>query len=196
MSFLRKQDAKIIAPSLDCDTTFFLELAPKMVPTSEFNMATWNAQLDTIQKQQGMQNDLNKIHSLAMTKNAEVNAYTMSKPFTALARVEDMIPVLKKNGLTLRLNIKRPHAHVSNHTCMELSADHLSNLLAESADAAGLKTIQLRTKADAVSEPPTHGDMFVTLVQTDKGHVFSHVDYEITEEHDHKLHSNQTSITF
>lgn len=194
MSFIKSSKSQVL--DLASKTTLFVDMVPNPKDTRVFSMDQWNAQLGVIKQQQQLQNDLNKIHPLSKSLNGETVTYAMTTPFKALARGEDMLALMNAHDLSLRLNVKRPDAHAANHTCMQLSSNALEGLLAQSADEGGLKTIQLRAKADSQAEQPEHGDMFLTMLETNKGHLFSHVDYEITETKDRRLHAPPAAMAF
>lgn len=193
MSFIRQNHVSppaVKSARVNTDRpNFFLEMAPKMIATHEFDMNKWNAQMDTIAEMQNKYTDLNRLYPLELHDSHGNRSYSQTQAFTRLCSAEHMIQIMERYGLTMRLNIKRPSEHSSSHTCMELGREHLSHLISEKADDSGIKTIQLRAKSDAKSDLPKNGEMYVTLRETNGGHLFQHVEYEISEHHDNALHS-------
>ena len=184
MSFFKKPDVSL---DVDASPTFFLELSPSMKPISEFKDSVWESQVQAIKAQQQAQSDLNRIMELNVEAAEGLTTYSMNRAFKNLVCAEDMLHIMKKHDVTMRLNIMRNNSHVANHTCMELSPSVLQGLL-DSETGEGLKTVQLRTTSDMGNEIAAHGNMFVTLREAANGsHVFSHVDYSITDEANAKL---------
>ena len=184
MSFFKKPDVSL---DVNAAPTFFLELSPSMKPISEFKDSVWESQVQAIKAQQQVQSDLNRIMELKAESAEGLTTYSMNRAFKNLVSAEDMLHIMKKHDVTMRLNVMRNNAHVANHTCMELSPSVLQGLLDSEADD-GLKTVHLRTTSDVGHEFAAHGDMFVTLSEAANGsHVFSHVDYSITDEANAKL---------
>jgi len=179
MSFFKKDDTRI---DVDAAPTFFLELSPTMKPISEFKDSLWQAQIEAIKSQQNAQSDLNRIMELNVETDKGTTTYSMKRAFKNLVTAEDMLELMQKHDVTMRMNIMRNNAHSANHTCMELSSNALSGLLKTESDD-GLKTVHLRTSSDIGKDCAAHGDMFVTMRQTRNGtHFFSHVDYSITDD--------------
>jgi len=184
MSLFKKQETAI---DISAEPTFFLELSPCMKPISEFNDDVWQAQVSAIKDQQDLQSDLNRVMRLAVETDKGTTTYSMVKAFKNLVSAEDMLKIMAKHDVTMRLNIMRNDAHVANHTCMELNSTALQGLL-DSESEDGLKTIHLRTSSDLSKEVADHGDMYVTLnVNSNNTHSFSHVDYSISDEANARL---------
>jgi hypothetical protein len=164
------------------ETSFFLELSPNMKPISEFKKVVWDQQLQAIQVQQKAQSDLNRVMQLGVAQDETTTTYSMLKPFKNLTSLEKMRHIMLEHDVSMRLNVMRNDAHLSTHTCMQLSSDSIKALLASEADAKGLKTLHLRTTADADLEVAASGDMFVTVHLAGGQHFFNHVDYSINNE--------------
>jgi|TARA_B110000881_G_scaffold80872_1_gene70629 hypothetical protein len=192
MSFIRKVSRQHnaakprAAPQNLNQPNFFVEMAPAMVPTHEFDLNVWNNQMAVITKLQQKYSDLNRLYPLALSEENGNRKYSQSSQFTNLSNVEHIMDVMEKFNLTMRLNIKRPSEHAATHTCMELGRQHLQRLVSEEGDT-DLKTIQLRSKCDQAAEMPKNGDIFVTVRKQAGVHYFQHVDYEITDHHDNLL---------
>ena len=184
MSFFKKPDTKL---NIDAAPTFFLELSPTMKPISEFKDHVWQAQINAIKTQQGAQSDLNRVMELDIAREDGQTTYAMNRAFKNLVSVEDMLKIMNTHDVTMRMNIMRNNAHVANHTCMELSSGALQGLV-DSQSEDGLKTIHLRATSDIGKDTAAHGDMYVTLNEArDGSHLFSHVEYSITDDANARL---------
>jgi hypothetical protein len=189
MSFIRAApSAKIEATAETAEkSTFFAEMAPKSVPSHKFEMSTWQTQMAAISTMQKKYSDLNRLYPLAKEENHGNLTFSQQKVFTTLPSVEHLIDCMDVHDLTMRLNIKRPQAHASTHSCFELSKDHLLHLIDSAADGSGLKTLQLRAKSDAAAALPRNGELFVTVNTTGGQHYLSHADFEISEHAEDRL---------
>jgi hypothetical protein len=189
MSFIKKHVtvADVACESLQDKSTFFAEIAPKSVPSHAFDMGKWQTQMAAISTMQKKYSDLNRLYPLA-SENVRGNLiFTQQKAFRTLPSVEHLIDCMDVHDLTMRLNIKRPQAHASTHSCFELSKDHLRHLVGRAADAEGRKTLQLRAKSDATAALPRNGELFVTFNTSGGQHYLSHSDFEISEQAEDKL---------
>ena len=190
MSFIRQAVAaapEIVSESADEKSSFFAEMAPKSVPSHEFQMDTWQTQMAAISTMQKKYSDLNRLYPLAKEESHGNLTFSQQKAFTTLPSVEHLIDCMNVHDLTMRLNIKRPQAHAATHSCFELSKDHLNHLVGSAADAEGRKTLQLRAKSDAMAALPRNGELFVTVNTSGGQHYISHADFEISEHAEDKL---------
>jgi hypothetical protein len=94
--------------------------------------------------------------------------------------VEEMLPIMKENNLTIRVNVNRM-GHMSQNSCLELSAKTLSDALNETPDARGEKNCELN-----VHNVP--GIVYVGFSQYKGQHYIQKVDYSILESYDRKMH--------
>ena len=190
MSFLRAA-APIVEVGLAADladsSSFFAEMAPKSLPSHEFKMDLWQSQMNAISKMQSKYSDLNRLYPLAKEESTGNVIFSQQKSFKTLPSIEHLIDCMDVHNLTMRLNIKRPEAHASTHSCFELSKEHLRHIVGSASDGSGLKTLQLRAKSDAVAALPRNGELFVTVNENSGRHFLSHCDFEISSHFEDKL---------
>ena len=191
MSFIREaaaSPAKIEANAeTDVQSSFFAEMAPKSLPSHEFDMDVWQTQMAAISTMQKKYSDLNRLYPLLKEQSRGNLTFSQQKAFSTLPAVEHLIDCMDVHDLTMRLNIKRPHAHAASHSCFELSKNHLRHLISTAADGSGRKTLQLRAKSDAAAALPRNGELFVTVNVAGGQHYLSHTDFEISEHAEEKL---------
>jgi len=121
--------------------------------------------------------------------NAGSRLYQSQETYGTGMSVEQMVQTMENEGLTMRVNFRRPGIH-SSTTCMELNAEHLQRLMAETVDSKNHKTLELRVKAEAKVAVPRHGAMFITVEKNGPVHTISHIDYKIMQSYDQMYHSN------
>jgi hypothetical protein len=190
MSFIRNAapvDSGVATDVGAENSTFFAEMAPKSVATHQFEMGKWQSQMSAISTMQKKYSDLNRLYPLAREEAHGNLSFSQQKAFTTLPSVEHLVRCMNEHDLTMRLNIKRPQAHAASHSCFELSKEHLTHLMGTASDTAGLKTLQLRSKSDALAALPRNGELFVTASARGGQHFLSHADFEISEHAENKL---------
>ena len=181
------------------ECSVFVETAPALESSEHFSQAKWDRQIEVCEHLKTQMDDMNRIFPLHIASNSENNVYRMTTPFTKLSSVEDMVGVLRENELTMRANVTRPREAGPVHTCMEISVEQLEHLMSQSPDENGLKTLNVRAGIDekAEVEDSSNGNLFLTIVESTQGpHAFAHLEYEIMDKHDAKLHAREDSFVF
>jgi len=166
-----------------------IEAVPVPVGTNEYDPNLARRQGRELTAFRKMAKDMMEPNDCRLVTSAGERLYqTMEKYGTGMS-VEQMTQTMETEGITMRVNFRRPGVH-SSTTCMELSSKHLNNLLKETQDAKNQKTLELRVKAEASVAVPRHGAMFVTVEKKGAVHMLSHIDYKIMTSYDEMFHTN------
>lgn len=165
------------------------EAVPVPVGTNEYDPVKVRKQGIALVNFRKQAKDVFEANECRCVTNAGSNLYQTQETYGTGMSVEQMVQTMEEEGLTMRVNFRRPGIH-SATTCMELSAEHLTKLMEETADSKNQKTLELRIKAESQVAVPKHGAMFVTVVQDGAVHTMSHIDYKIMASYDQMYHAN------
>lgn len=180
------------------------EVSEKLVVTKEANEKTLNMRIDVVpipigsvkeysnekrdQQTQGIRaimdlgKDLFQSNRTRMSNNMGKRLYQTSDLYGQTLAVEDMIPMLTDNDLTLRLNAIRGGSD-SHTSCMELTTGKLADALDEFADDKNEKLVEV-----SIASQEQIGKIFLGLKVSNNKHYIQKVDYEISAELDNQLH--------
>lgn len=183
LRFGRSSKVPVSAPlALETHNILF-QIVPIPVATNEFEPRKVEAQTKALKDFRSAAKDLFEPNDCRLVSNGGNRAYQTQETYGTAITMEKAIETMNAHDLTLRVNFKRPGVHGST-TCMELSAPLLERLIQESADAKGMKTIELRCKSEIHASVPRHGAMYVSITKHGAQHVLSHVDYHILAQYD------------
>ena len=126
--------------------------------------------------------DLFQSNRTVVSNNMGKRLYQTADLYGQTLAVEDLIPKLTENNLTLRLNAIRGGAD-SHTSCMELTTGKLADALEEEADSKQEKLVQV-----SLPNQPHVGRIFMGLKVRNGKHFIQKLDYEISTELDDKLH--------
>tara|TARA_B110000858_G_scaffold152664_1_gene173951 strand:- start:1327 stop:1956 length:630 start_codon:yes stop_codon:yes gene_type:complete len=120
--------------------------------------------------------------------SASTTLYQTTETYGTSMSIENIIETLRSADLTLRVNFNRPGKH-SNTTCMALSSETLTRLIATNPDSNGNKIAELRVAAEQSAAVPSHGSFYIAITQKGTQHYLSHVDYKILTAYDQIYHN-------
>ena len=166
-----------------------LEAVPIPVGTNEFDPEKVKYQSNMLNQFRTSAKDMFDANECRCVLNAGQRLYQTEETYGTSMTVEQMVEIMKKADLTMRVNFRRPGVH-SSTTCMELSASLLQKLLQETEDNKSQKTLELRVKAEAHVAVPKHGAMFISVTKKGPVHLLTHIDYKIMSSYDKMYHSN------
>ena len=124
--------------------------------------------------------DLFEQNPTVVSTNQNNRLYQTADLYGKKLSVEEMLPIMKENNLTIRVNVNRM-GHMSQNSCMELSAKALSDALNETPDSRGEKQCELNVHS-------VPGIVYVGVSLYKGKHYIQKVDYSILESYDNKLH--------
>lgn len=165
-----------------------LQCVPQPRSTDLYDPQLVLKQTQVLKKMREDGKDIFVTNETRCVNKAGTKLYQTNETYGSALSIEDMVRTMDSNELTLRVNFKRQGLY-SSHTCMELSPNTLKALMSESADDNGQKTVELRIKPEEHATDPSHGAMFVSIVQKGDKHYLSHVDYQIKSSYDEMYHS-------
>ena len=127
--------------------------------------------------------DLFQSNKTVVSNNMGKRLYQTADLYGQTLAVEELIPMLTGNDLTLRLNALRGGSD-SHSSCMELTTGKLADALDEFADDRNEKTVEV-----AIKGQENLGKIYMGLkVKGDKHYI--QLDYEVSTELDKTLHVN------
>ena len=179
---------EVTSPSLERNNAILLQCVPRPRSTDEYDPKLVMQQSEVLKKMREDGKDLFVTNETRCVTKAGTKLYQTNETYGSALSIEQMVDTMEQNQLTLRVNFKR-HGMYSNHTCMELSSSTLSALMRDTPDDNGQKTVELRIKPEQHVDNPSHGAMFVSIVQKGDKHFLSHVDYQIKSSYDEMYHS-------
>lgn len=165
------------------DSKLYLQLNVVPIPkaSGQYNLQQKEKQQSSIAMIEARGRDLfDKNHTRVSLEN-DKRLYQSEMLYGKVLSVEQMIPMLTANDLTLRINAVRMGAD-SHSTCMELKTGVLADLLEETADSKGDKVSKIKLSDES------RGSMFVALKEYKGSHYIQKVDYEVSKEVDDTLH--------
>lgn len=126
--------------------------------------------------------DLFQSNRTRMSNNMGKRLYQTADLYGQTLAVEDMIPLLTNNDLTLRLNAIRGGSD-SHTSCMELTTGKLADALDEFADDKNEKLVEV-----SIASQEQIGKIFLGMKVSNGKHFIQKLDYEISAELDNQLH--------
>lgn len=188
MSFVRfkkepQTEVKAVAPANKLN----IRIDVAAIPVGQSKTATLEdreTQTKAIEKLTKEGKDLFRVNETVMESTAGERLYQTKELYGQVMSVEDLIPKLTSENLTLRVNAIREGEHAES-TCMELKTGQLANALEAAGDKNNEKTVVL-----SVTNQKHKGELFVTMKQTKGKHFINKVDYKIAVQADDKLHLN------
>lgn len=141
------------------------------------------AQAEAITQVKNAGKDLFFENNTVVSETGSNRLYQTADLYNAHLSLENLIPMLTDNDLTLRLNALRTGVN-SHSTCMELTSGTLADIITKTnADAKGEKStsVNLKTNKEA-------GTMWVGVRATKQGHFIHKLDYEVNSLKDDQLH--------
>ena len=148
---------------------------------------------NSIEKRAAQERHINQIKTLGrdlfegnnaiVTEQGSSRLYQTADLYSESLSIEKLIPMLTANDLTLRLNAIRSGIH-SSSTCMELKSGILADIVEK------IQADERNEKTTSVSIPTSKeaGKMFVGVKLKGGNHFIQKLDYEISSDHDDKLH--------
>lgn len=127
--------------------------------------------------------DLFEENSTIVSEQGSNRLYQTADLYSESLSLEELIPMLTKSQLTLKLNAIRSGKQ-SSSTCMELKSGVLADIIQKtSADERNEKTcsVSLQTSKEK-------GSMFVGVKMKSGKHFIQKLDYEIHREQDEQFH--------
>jgi len=188
MSFVRfkkepQLEEKTEKKELTKDLSIKIDVTPIPVgATKDISPDKRSRQTNALEKVRTEGKDLFVENTTVVSNTAGTRLYQTKDLYGQNIAVEDLIPMLTKDDLTLRINAIRQGVH-AHSSCMELKSGVLASLLETAADDNNEKTA---TIALTSSE---HGEMFVSVRQQKGKHYINKVDYKIPSVADDKLHN-------
>lgn len=128
--------------------------------------------------------DLFQSNTTVVSNNMGKRLYQTADLYGQTLAVEDLIPMLTNNDLTLRLNALRGGTD-SHSSCMELTTGKLADALDEFADDKNEKTVEVSIKSQE-----NLGKIYMGLKLKGDKHFIQKLDYEVASELDKTLHVN------
>lgn len=180
MSFIRMKNP-LPPPSEESKVSIGLDVVP--VPTSTISRMTSASiakQTQTLAELKKKGADLFEENPTIVSMKQNNRLYQTADLYGRKMSVEDMLPLMKENNLTIRVNVNRM-GHMSQNSCLELSAKALGDALNETPDARGEKQCELKVHG-------VPGIVYVGLSQYKGKHYIQKVDYSILESYDRKMH--------
>ena len=141
------------------------------------------AQAEAIAEVKNVGKDLFSENNTVVSETGSNRLYQTADLYNPHLSLENLIPMLTANDLTLRLNALR--TGISSHsTCMELTSGVLADLVEKNkVDAKGEKSMSVNIKTNKEA-----GTMWVGVRANKKGHFIHKLDYEVTSIKDDELH--------
>lgn len=186
MSFVRfKKETQIEAKQATSTNKVSIRVDVAPIPVGQSETTTLDqreAQTKAIEDLTKKGKDLFKTNETVMESTAGERLYQTKELYGQVVSVEDLIPKLTSENLTLRVNALREGDHAES-TCMELKTGQLANALDAAADKNNEKTVVL-----SVTNQSHKGELFVSMKNTKGKHFINKVDYKIAVHADDKLH--------
>ena len=151
--------------------------ASKEIPLNEREKQT-----DALKVLRAEGKDLFQKNKTIVSNTAGDRLYQTKDLYGQNLSVEQLIPKLTSNNLTLRVNAVREGVH-SQSTCMELKPGILADLLEDTADANNEKSTKLE-----LTNSQEKGQMFVTIKTIKGQHYINKVDYKVSSVQDDLFH--------
>lgn len=139
-------------------------------------------QTNAIKSIQQLGKDLFMENKTVVSTQAGKRLYQTADLFGQVLSIEQLIPMLTDNGLTLRVNALR-EGYNAHATCMELTSGKLADLLEEAADSKREKVTEL-----SIPTGDDKGKMYVGIKLSNGSHYIQKLDYEISTQVDDSLH--------
>lgn len=158
-----------------------LDVVP--VPTSTLSRMTSQSiakQTQTLAELKKRGADLFEENPTIVSMKQNDRLYQTADLYGRRLSVEEMLPMMKENNLTIRVNVNRL-GHMSQNSCMELSAKALDDALNQTPDSRGEKYCELNVQG-------VPGTVHVGLSLYKGKHYIQKVDYSILESYDRKMH--------
>jgi len=187
MSFVKfKKQAQIeevnSAPPLSQNMHMRIDVAPIPIgASSDISMEKRQVQTQALQRVRTKGRDLFMENPAVVSNTAGDRLYQTKELYSQNLSVEDMIPMLTNAELTLRVNAVREGVH-AHSTCMELKTGALADLLGDTADKNGEKSVSLQLPNGE------KGEMFVSIKSVKGKHYINKVDYKVSAFEDDRLH--------
>lgn len=128
--------------------------------------------------------DLFQSNKTVVSNNMGKRLYQTADLYGQTLAVEELIPMLTSQDLTLRLNALRGGSD-SHSSCMEVTTGKLAEALGEFADDKNEKTVEVSIKSQE-----SLGKIFIGLKVKGDKHYIQKLDYEVASELDKTLHVN------
>jgi hypothetical protein len=186
MSFIRyKKQQQFEAPKVAAPQKLNIRIDVAPIPqgaSQDISMEKRQMQTNAVEKVRKLGKDLFSNNITVISNTAGDRLYQTKELYSQQLAVEDMIPLLTKSDLTLRVNAIREGTH-AHTTCMELTTGVLANLLSESVDHNNEKTANLTLTASSEK-----GEMFISVREIKGKHYINKIDYKINSFEDDRLH--------
>lgn len=190
MSFVRfKPEAQLEtesspAPAVSDASKVSMRIDVVQIPSGTGDLKSVNKESQTkaIKSIQQLGKDLFHENKTVVSTQAGKRLYQTADLFGQVLSIEQLIPMLTDNGLTLRVNALRD-GHNAHATCMELTSGKLADLLEEAADSKREKVTEL-----SIPTGDEKGKMYVGVKLSNGQHYIQKLDYEIASTVDDSLH--------
>ena len=184
MSYIKRiKTTESSSKAQDNDSKLYLQLNVVPIPkaSGKYNPEQMEKQQSSIAMIEARGRDLFDKNSTRVSLNNDKRLYQSEMLYGKVLSVEEMIPMLTSQDLTLRINAVRTGTD-SHSTCMELKTGALADLIEQSADSKGDKVSKIQLTDES------RGSMFVALKEYKGAHYIQKVDYEVSKEVDDTLH--------
>ena len=183
MSYIKRIKTAETNEAQNTDSKLYLQLNVVPIPkaSDKYNAEQKEKQQSSIAMIEARGRDLFDKNNTRVSLNNDKKLYQTEMLYGKVLSVEDMIPMLTSQDLTLRINAVRTGVD-SHSTCMELKTGVLADLLEEASDSKGDKVTKIKLNDEK------SGTMFVALKEYKGSHYIQKVDYEVLKEIDDKLH--------
>lgn len=182
MSFIKKIQTEEAPQNLSSsESNLYLQLNVVPIPKADYNAKDKERQQSLIAMIEARGADLFDKNSTRVSLSKGNRLYQSEMLYGKVLSVENLIPMLTSQGLTLKINAVRTGVD-SHSTCMELKTGVLADLLEESADSKGDKVAEIKLSNEGL------GNMYVAVKEFNGSHYIQKVDYEVSKEIDDTLH--------
>lgn len=189
MSFIKFKKTEEIPTSTPAPTIKDSNVAMRIdvvsIPTGSSQVSSKKRllQAEAIGEVRRLGKDLFSENNTIVSENGSNRLYQTADLYNANLSLENLIPMLTENDLTLRMNALRLGIN-AHSTCMELKSGQLADIITKtSADGKGEKSMSVNIKTNKET-----GTMWVGVRATKQGHFIHKLDYEISTLKDDELH--------
>lgn len=175
------EDTPAAAPG-NSELTMKIDVVPIPTVSGAVDLQMKQRQNEAIPKIEKVGKDLFAANKTVLNSEGGKRLYRTSDLYNPVLSLEELIPMLTKNNLTLRLNAIREGTH-AHTTCMELKTGVLFDMTKQAADSSNEKTTEV-----ALKSAPDAGRIFVGVKCRKGNHYLQKLDYEVAPSFDDKQH--------
>jgi len=187
VNYTKDLKAKTSLQETESNMSMRIDVLPVSLGTAaETTRAKQDKQSEVMEQIKLLGKDLFHTNNTAVTTRASNKFYQTADLYGCRLSLEKLVPLLKENDLTLRVNALRD-GNQSHVTCMELTHKMLSNMMDGAPDSKQEKCCNLMLKTAG-----EQGTMYVGVKVKRSQHFIQKVDYEINALVDSQLHINSS----